>query len=552
MNCGTRNILLVVLAGVVFSSAGVLFGAELNSSGRNSLTIGTATNGPGIAANPDIRDLRTDFVRDWYIFADTKNDGILNPGDVRVAEFQNWWTPMSAATQHAYEIGAPPIPPGGTDYSSNPIDHQRTLADPVTGNSTFYMPQKEGAIGFYMTYSSLDNADYINEYTNDGGTPTPTLQQRNSERNGYAMGWLTGAVEKNLSGTEIVYGPKTAEVKMDIFVHHGKTDPGGENHNFGTNQATALPYSTISMSDPQVAQSNEMSLLARGNNNLMVAPDYRDDFTVTNAVTGTFAYGANDGYVYAGYNGGKYMVDHDGVIGTITPTVQANQAQFDAVVNSMDVREVNSYAYVDGGGAHAELGGNAAIHGSQTPQTLLTNLEKDGLGNLYFYEDSFLSRDGQVGGNLDNGSVWIEGSTDGGVIAGLSGFDEYSQYYPQTEELYTHWGEQQVIRIDFDQDTFKKGNMVGITEIIFYDWGTPHPVTGQQTNPVAITINVDPFQNLYYDVDKDGFLTPGTDIEFPDNRIYIAQVEAIPEPGTMLLLAVGAATMLMTRKRRHA
>ena len=527
MSRNVKRTFLTVLAGCVLISGSVLSGATLKNGGINSSTIA----GPGIRPNLNVRDLRTDAVRTWHIFSDTVNDGILNPGDTRIAEFQNWWTPVSAATQHGHEIGAPPA--AGDEYPSTPIDHQANY----TTNKVQGLPQKAGTIGFYMTYSHVDNADYVSEFTNDGGTPPATLLQRNYERNGYAMGWLTGETVVDSAGA-VALGTNTGNVKMDVFIHEGKSDnaPGGRDNNvfFGAG------YSTVSRSDPQVVQSNDMNLRARQNDNMMLAPDYRDDSYISNPTSANgVTYGGNDGYVYAGYNGGKYLVDGD--FNTATSTTLATEAQFDAVVASMDVREVNAYT----NGATPQLNGIAPIHAADSPQALLNAGVTDGLGqNLYFYEDAFMQRDGSAGGSLNDGAQWVEGSTDGGVIAGLSGYDDYSRYFPGDPKLNTNWGDQQVIRIDFDKNSFDKDALVGISEIIFYDWGPIDPITGQQTNPIAITINVDANQDLYFDDN-------GTKIYFPDNRIYIAQVGHAPEPASMIVLAAGASALLARRKRRQ-
>ncbi|MDP6046791.1 MAG: PEP-CTERM sorting domain-containing protein [Phycisphaerae bacterium] len=594
MSCNLRNIVVAVLVVSVFSSGSILYGADLNPlHGRNSTNIfpggGPVDDGPAFGENPSLRDLRTDFVKTWYIFTDEEHNGILDPGDKRVAQFENWWTPVSAATQHAYEIGAPPA--SGPDYPSTPIDHQANNSL----NTTLGLPQKAGTIGFYMTYSHLDNADYDREFYEAGpfgtGADHGPINQRERERNGYAMGWLTGETVVN-GAREVVYGNKTGNVKMDIFVHNGKSDNNDtgtgrdDNVDFGENTrvddlgvvtngpdrwydstpwngpgAPAITaggsYSTISQSDPQVAQSNDMNLLARQDNNLMLAPDYLDDFEITDptSVAG-YTYGATDGYQFAGFNGGKYRVDDD--LSAATSSVLATEPDFDTVVASMDVREVNAY---ETAGAGTDLNGIAPIHADYRPQRLLEKGVKDGMGtNLYFYEDAFLQRDG-AGGDMTKGAEWVEGSTDGGVIAGLSGYDGYRQFYDgepgdngpirdPNDPLLKHWAEQQVIRIDFDKASLDREALVGISEIIFYDWGFPDPVTGQQTNPVSIVINVDDNQNIYFETG----LTPGPsldDIYFPDNRIYIAQVEMpiIPEPATMTMLLLGGSALIARRRR---
>ena len=589
MSSNLRNIVLAFLVVSVFSCGSILYGADLNPlHGRNSTNIspggGPINDGPAIGENPSLRDLRPDFVRTWHIFSDEVNNGILDPGDIRIGDFENWWTPVSAGTQHGFEIGAPPA--SGPDYVSTPIDHQANNSM----NTTLGLPQKAGTIGFYMTYSHLDNADYDREFYQAGpfgtGADHGPINQRERERNGFAMGWLTG--ETVTSGGMVDYGNKTGNVKMDIFIHEGKSDNNqagtgrDDNVDFGKNTrvdefgvvtngpdrwydetpwngpgAPAVTaggdYSTVSQSEPQVAQSNDMDLLARQGNNLMLTPDYHDDFVITDRALGTYTYDADDGYTFAGFNDGKYR----------TAAGAATEPEFDTVVASMDVREVNSYDLT--AGANNDLGGIAAIHAGKTPQALLDAGVTDGLGtNLYFYEDAFLQRDG-VGGDMTKGAQWVEGSTDGGVIAGLSGYDGYSEFYPDNspggpvnapaipdpnDPVYKRWAEQQVIRIDFDKASFDKDALIGISEIIFYDWGFPDPVTGQQANPVAIVINVDENQNLYFETG----LTPGAspdDIYFPDNRIYIAQVEMpiVPEPATMAMLFFGGSAILARRRR---
>ena len=572
--------LLVVLTGIVLLPASALFGATLKPLpvvAANSTTIqppgGPASDGPGFNGNPAIRDLRADFVRTWHVFADTVNDAILDPGDTRVGEFKNWWTPVSAATQHGHQIDAPPVvtpSPAGFDYPSTPIDHQNNY----TTNATIGLPQQPGTIGFYLTYSHMDNANFDTEFYSDG-TPHDTFQQRNRERNGYAMGWLIGETAVDGSGN-VQLGSGGGDVKMDIFIHNGKSRNAGgagpdDNHNFGTNTsgqqvwygptpavAPGAAYSGVSYSDPQVVQSNEMSLLARQADDLMLVADYRDELVINNPSSQTgYSYGANPmGYAYTGLNKDKYLVGDD-VFPAVDPMHLASAAELTTVIDSMDVREVNSYRTTPGGGNDDLNTGGIInpIHVADTPQALLDAGVKDGQGiDYYFYEDSFFVRDGLS----DNGAPWVEGSTDGGVIAGLSGYDDYSQFYSPVgapdPRLFSNWGEQQVIRIDFDKATFDMLAANGISKIIFYDWGDPDPVTGQQAKPTLaaqqIVINVDAAQNLYFDADGSGDLT-AADILFPENRIYIAQVEHMPEPATMIILAIGGSALLARRRSRR-
>ncbi len=150
-------------------------------------------------------------------------------------------------------------------------------------------------------------------------------------------------------------------------------------------------------------------------------------------------------------------------------------------------------------------------------------------GNDYFYEDSFTVR-----------SHYAADTTDGGVIAGLSG-------YNGLDANMSNWGDQQVIRIEISPETLLAG---GITEIRFFDFGDSNASTwgttsGQQVNPMWYTFYADPNGNLYYGDPND----PNDRIYFPNNRIYIA-VTNIPEPATLSVVTVGAGLMILLRRRR--
>ena len=171
--------------------------------------------------------------------------------------------------------------------------------------------------------------------------------------------------------------------------------------------------------------------------------------------------------------------------------------------------------------------GAEAVNPTKTPALIASN-EVDHNGSAYIYEDSFRDR-----------CVLHEGANDGGVIAGLSGYDDY-------DHQANNWGDQQVIRIDIDESTLAEST---VDTIIFWDFGlsTPGAAGTQQTDPVAIVFGIDRTRTvahgqIYFD---------GTSrIYFPDNRIYIAQAD-IPEPTAAILMLSGVGVLLGRRKRRR-
>lgn len=173
----------------------------------------------------NVRGLRDDYVRTWYIFRDEDNNGILNPGDKKLDSFKNWWTPKSASTQHNYLRRD--WSETDDDYASDPTSHR----DPASEG--YWLLGEKDTIAFYMTYSQLDNSDF--DGPDDSGynfrwlnnpPQEAMLQQRNMERNGWALAWLTNEMLQDESGTYIKHD-KTADhvgnVKMDVFIHNGKS-----------------------------------------------------------------------------------------------------------------------------------------------------------------------------------------------------------------------------------------------------------------------------------------------------------------------------------------
>ena len=157
-------------------------------------------------SNPDYRELRSDHVRDWYIFIDTDNNGILNPGDQQISIFQNWWSTKSSSTMHnqdlTWEPGTFPV-----DKPSSPMnwatDSNPAASSPPLPEENYWLPQKEDRMGFYMNYSqwnncTLDHYNSTNYHSNagvggvsDAGKLAAYYREKYGDRNGYAMGWLT-------------------------------------------------------------------------------------------------------------------------------------------------------------------------------------------------------------------------------------------------------------------------------------------------------------------------------------------------------------------------
>lgn len=423
---------------------------------------------------PVYRDLRTDYVKTWYIYNDDQTDGILNPGDTLIDTFENWWTPVSAHTQHNYLQRSQPT---SEDWSSAPLSFA-SYVDPL---KNFWLDRRANTIEFYLTYSQFDNNGWKDGLYTDGktGDTLEVIKDRNEERNGYAMGWLTGDITDGDKTTP------TTTVEMDILIHKGQMD---------------LPVASwggqTSYSNPQVATSNDISHLAKD----MVGatgqfhPLQFDDSGAPG--TGDYSAAANATRIAA--NG---LTDAD----RITIKDSAEITEWDRVHSTWPAE---------------------AVDPTKTPALIEAN-EDDHLGADYIYEDAFRDRSQQH-----------EGANDGGVIAGLSGYDNYN---PRDN----NWGDQQVIRIDLSEATLAEGN---IDQLVIWDFGASIPGAAgtQQTDPIALVFGIDRTRTvaqgqIFYD---DG----NAKTYFPDNRIYIAQVN-IPEPASLAFCILGGFGLLMKRRR---
>jgi len=445
----------------------------------------------------EFRELRDGYVTTWYVYNDNNQmnggfNGILDPGDTLLETIDNWWTPVSAHTQHNYGMRDVPA---GMDYTSAPMNFATsTLPDahPNKNDPTwnFWLEPIDNAISFYLTYSQYDNNDFI------GTGASAYDQQHNGYKNGWAMGWVTD-VNIKVSGEFIEYNPlvnKEGEVLMDIFVHNGEMT-------FAGIQNEQQQDIGASRSNPQVSLSNDISEKALQPGGQLQPPDYQD------------AAGVEQGYVFTGLNDLRWAGDE--------PT-------FNEIRDSMEVFEVDA----DG------LAANQVVVGDDTPNAVANDANRtDGHGNSYVYEDAFLTRDSYAtyqSGSYKDGATYTTGSTDGGVVAGLSGYDEYDP-----GQWDTTWGDQQVIRIDLDASVFEAYNSGtnadggDIEKIIIWDFGFLPGAT--QVTPVMLELDL-----------NDLFMT-----DTGQYRFYIARVDmAVPEPGTMVLLACGGAGMLLRRRRR--
>jgi hypothetical protein len=187
------------------------------------------------------------------------------------------------------------------------------------------------------------------------------------------------------------------------------------------------------------------------------------------------------------------------------------EAQLATLVGSMEVKESDPYNLI------------AAALSARTPAAILAGGPKAHDGSNYLYEDAVLAR-----------HLYPDASTDGGAVSGLGG---YSQYDPQQG----NWADQQVIRIDIDPAMLLERN---ITEIVFYDFGFSDPgsTASGQVQPQPLIFRADDLGRLYFD-------GPAGPVFFPENRIYIAMVDQIPEPATLALLCLGAGIGFIRRSR---
>jgi hypothetical protein len=426
------------------------------------------------------RELRSDYLKNWYVYADTNTDGILNPGDRNVGAIQNWWTTVSSGTQHNLNEG--PYQPGNYTFGDDVPSAPMSYADHGYASKNVWLPRKEDRLGFYMSYSQSDNntQNFWHSMRGDGTNPWLTslsdyYKEKYEGTNGWALGWIVNDIKRLQDGSIDPDSSPAGTLLMDIMVHKG---------------AGTYDYGDWgqSISNPQVTQSNDISSIAKDP-----------------------------------YNGLRYPVKFNDATGQYDPLANLERmdwwtangdtltaADIAAIATSMDVKERQAMsAWLD------------AIYPDKTPQEILNDLG-------YEYEDAFSER-----------SIYANNSTDGGVIGGLSGYNEYNHDD-------NNWADQQVIRIDLSDVSLHD-----ITEVAFYDFG--YAPGSSQLVPMELVLNVDDTGTLFFDANGDDlFNAADGDIYFPENRIYIGMVgEMLPEPGMMALLGAGGVGLLMKRRRNR-
>ncbi|MCK5114420.1 MAG: PEP-CTERM sorting domain-containing protein [Phycisphaerae bacterium] len=454
------------------------------------------------------RELRSDYVKDWYIFIDTDNNGILNPGDQRISVFKNWWSTRSSSTMHNQDINWSPssFP---VDKPSSPMNwatEYNPAADPTKPEDNYWLTQKEDRMGFYMNYSQWNNSpedfytkDKYNSNSGAGGVSddgklAAYYREKYGDRNGYAMAWLTN--KNNVNGSN---APRS-NVTMDVYIHDGKWNQDVQTFS-GTDKSNN--------SNPQVAQSNDIysDLATDPISGLRYPGKYNEgthdyDAAVNQAWKDWFQYG------------GKTL----------------SNADLATIAAAMEIREVDPESH--GSGLWANIfPGKSAEEIRLNPAIKQLLLDDNQQVLEYLYQDAMMDR-----------STYAENATDGGVISGLGAYG--SEDFDINE-----WTQQQVIRLDLDFGNLTERTSL-IDEVVFYDFGAA--AGASQINPVEIMFSVDGSGNLFFDANNDGIYDQLTDVYLPDNRIYIAQVDITPEPATLVLLSVGMVGIVTRRLRKKS
>lgn len=278
-----------------------------------------------------LRALRPDYIRSWYIYCDQETNGILDPGDRMVNVMDNWWSTVSSGTQHTSVKN-------GNRVNTAPMNH--AVTDNAENN--YWLPRANRELHFYMSYSQMDNNSIANFQSWVDPAEFPGYANFMAERHGDADGWHLGWVINDYTLAEDK-GPSLGNFDMDIFVHNGRANTGEW------------------ISNPQVSSSNHISDLCMDHAGNRVTPKWND---------ATMAYDAAANANYIAY----YQ-------NTVNPAFSGSDIT--TIANSMEIHERNPY----GTGPNVYNG----YLDPKTPQWVLDNLV-DHAGNPYTYDDAFTQR----------------------------------------------------------------------------------------------------------------------------------------------------------------
>ncbi|MCD4823640.1 MAG: PEP-CTERM sorting domain-containing protein [Phycisphaerae bacterium] len=466
----------------------------------------------------DMRGLRSDYIKSWYIYSDVNQDGVLNPGDgTYKAGLDNWWTAIDSPAQAKQHDD----PVGGYNFNNTnkPMTPLNFASAGGSGRTDYWLDKpKANRLSFYMTYSQWDNANAewhagLNHATIPGFGTYNSEQAAN--RGGWAMGWVNDAILRDAGGAVIDDETTKGYNYMDIYVHNGRNS--GDIDTFPDSS-----YGKYSDSNPHVGMSN-------GINEDSLDPETHTRFVpMLDETTGTYNASANS----ARDQWYRNVQAHHG-----DPVTGFDVA---SVVGTMEVREVNPYHLM--GETWTEL-----CNASDTAAAIWAS-------QGYTYNDAMIGR-----------SDYSHNSTSGGMINGLA-----------SQITGTNYDEQQVIRIDLADLNLTYNDMglpfaglhddagVPLTgsslistvdEIMFYDFG--YDAAAGQVVPIEILFRVDRTRTynqgqVWLDVDGDGVFDVGDgDCYFAENRIFIGLMDPVPEPATMTLLASGTIGLLLRRRRKN-